>query len=77
MARLKKVEEYERELNQLRVQDAEEYNVIKIKLEHDVQVWGKEWTRSSRPEKWREGWRLGGGVRLGQGFPRAVPDSVG
>lgn len=39
MARLKKVEEYERELNQLRVQDAEEYNIIKIKLEHDVQVW--------------------------------------
>ncbi|XP_053240014.1 dynein regulatory complex protein 1 [Podarcis raffonei] len=38
MARLKKVEEYERELNQLRVQDAEEYNVIKIKLEHDVQI---------------------------------------
>lgn len=38
-ARLKKVEEYEWELNQLRVQDAEEYNVIKIKLEHDVQVW--------------------------------------
>ncbi|XP_061482495.1 dynein regulatory complex protein 1 [Rhineura floridana] len=38
MARLKKVEEYERELNQLRVQDAEEYNVIKIKLERDVQI---------------------------------------
>nr|XP_060610744.1 dynein regulatory complex protein 1 isoform X1 [Anolis sagrei ordinatus]XP_060610745.1 dynein regulatory complex protein 1 isoform X2 [Anolis sagrei ordinatus] len=38
MARLKKVEEYQRELNQLRVQDAEEYNVIKIKLEHDVQI---------------------------------------
>lgn len=38
MARLKKVEDYERELNQLRVQDAEEYNVIKIKLEYDVQV---------------------------------------
>ncbi|XP_054843506.1 dynein regulatory complex protein 1 [Eublepharis macularius] len=38
IARFKKVEEYERELHQLRVQDAEEYNVIKIKLEHDVQV---------------------------------------
>ncbi|XP_048373202.1 dynein regulatory complex protein 1 [Sphaerodactylus townsendi] len=38
IARLKKVEEYEWELNQLRVQDAEEYNVIKIKLEHDVQI---------------------------------------
>ncbi|XP_042321287.1 dynein regulatory complex protein 1 [Sceloporus undulatus] len=38
MARLRKVEEYERELNQLRVQDAEEYNVIKIKLEHDVEI---------------------------------------
>uniref|UniRef100_A0A8D2IZE3 Dynein regulatory complex protein 1 n=1 Tax=Varanus komodoensis TaxID=61221 RepID=A0A8D2IZE3_VARKO len=38
MARLKKVEEYERELNQLRVQDAEEHSVIKIKLERDVQI---------------------------------------
>ncbi|XP_062825309.1 dynein regulatory complex protein 1 [Anolis carolinensis] len=38
MARLRKVEEYQRELNQLRVQDAEEYNVLKIKLEHDVQI---------------------------------------
>ncbi|XP_060106564.1 dynein regulatory complex protein 1 [Heteronotia binoei] len=37
-ARLKKVEEYEWELNRLRIQDAEEYNVIKIKLEHDVQI---------------------------------------
>ncbi|KAL8184972.1 UNVERIFIED_CONTAM: hypothetical protein K2H54_033734 [Gekko kuhli] len=37
-ARLKKVEEYEWELNRLRVQDAEDYNVIKIKLEHDVQI---------------------------------------
>uniref|UniRef100_A0A8D0C3A6 Dynein regulatory complex protein 1 n=1 Tax=Salvator merianae TaxID=96440 RepID=A0A8D0C3A6_SALMN len=38
MARLKKVEEYERELKQLRIQDAEEYNVAKIKLERDVEV---------------------------------------
>ncbi|XP_053314603.1 dynein regulatory complex protein 1 [Spea bombifrons] len=36
--RMKKVEEYERQLNQLRVQDGEEYNVIKIKLETDVQI---------------------------------------
>ncbi|KAM9316350.1 dynein regulatory complex protein 1 [Gastrophryne carolinensis] len=36
--RMKKVEEYERQLNQLRVQDGEEYNMIKIKLETDVQI---------------------------------------
>ncbi|XP_072263364.1 dynein regulatory complex protein 1 [Pyxicephalus adspersus] len=36
--RMKKVEEYEKQLNQLRVQDGEEYNMIKIKLETDVQI---------------------------------------
>ncbi|XP_068136038.1 dynein regulatory complex protein 1 [Hyperolius riggenbachi] len=38
MNRMKKVEEYEQQLNQLRVQDGEEYNMIKIKLETDVQI---------------------------------------
>ncbi|XP_063296850.1 dynein regulatory complex protein 1 isoform X1 [Pelobates fuscus] len=38
MNRMKKVEEYENQLNQLRVQDGEEYNLIKIKLENDVQL---------------------------------------
>ncbi|CAI9620753.1 unnamed protein product, partial [Staurois parvus] len=36
--RMKKVEEYEKQLNHLRVQDGEEYNIIKIKLETDVQI---------------------------------------
>ncbi|OCT81545.1 hypothetical protein XELAEV_18028367mg [Xenopus laevis] len=38
MSRMKKVEEYENQLKQLRVQDGEEYNMIKIKLETDVQI---------------------------------------
>ncbi|XP_073418088.1 dynein regulatory complex protein 1 [Dendrobates tinctorius] len=38
MNRMKKVEEYEQQLNRLRVQDGEEYNMIKIKLETDVQI---------------------------------------
>ncbi|KAE8605646.1 hypothetical protein XENTR_v10015260 [Xenopus tropicalis] len=38
MSRMRKVEEYEQQLKQLRVQDGEEYNMIKIKLEADVQV---------------------------------------
>ena len=37
-ARLKRVEEYEQQLQHLRVQDAEEYNMVKIRLETDVQV---------------------------------------
>ncbi|XP_048793311.1 dynein regulatory complex protein 1 isoform X2 [Lagopus muta] len=36
-ARVKKVEEFEKQLNQLRVQDEEEYNSMKIHLESDVQ----------------------------------------
>ncbi|XP_074845160.1 dynein regulatory complex protein 1 isoform X2 [Carettochelys insculpta] len=36
--RMEKVEEYEKQLNQLRVQDAEEYAAIKIQLENDVQI---------------------------------------
>ncbi|XP_056418965.1 dynein regulatory complex protein 1 [Hyla sarda] len=38
MNRMRRVEEYEQQLNQLRVQDGEEYNIIKIKLETDVQI---------------------------------------
>ena len=37
--RLKHVESFEEQLKTLRVQDAEEYNMVKIKLETDVQVW--------------------------------------
>ncbi|KFW95741.1 Dynein regulatory complex protein 1, partial [Phalacrocorax carbo] len=36
-ARMRKVEEYEKQLNQLRVEDEEEYNSMKIQLENDVQ----------------------------------------
>ncbi|XP_006835358.1 PREDICTED: dynein regulatory complex protein 1 [Chrysochloris asiatica] len=35
---IKKVEEYEKQLNQQRIWDCEEYSMIKIKLEQDVQV---------------------------------------
>ncbi|RDD44726.1 Dynein regulatory complex protein 1 [Trichoplax sp. H2] len=37
-AREKRVEDYEQQLQHLRVEDAEEYNMVKIKLETDVQV---------------------------------------
>ena len=37
-SRRKRVEDYENQLQTLRVQDAEEYNMVKIKLETDVQV---------------------------------------
>lgn len=36
--REQRVEEHERQLDQLRTQDAEEYNMVKIKLETDVQI---------------------------------------
>ncbi|XP_041480770.1 dynein regulatory complex protein 1-like [Lytechinus variegatus] len=36
--REKRVEEYEQQIQHLRIQDAEEYNMVKIKLETDVQV---------------------------------------
>lgn len=39
MNRIKKVEDYEKQLNKQRIWDCEEYNTIKIKLEQDVQVW--------------------------------------
>lgn len=37
-SRRKRVEDHENQLQTLRVQDAEEYNMVKIKLETDVQV---------------------------------------
>merc|ERR1711976_166353 len=37
-SREKRVEDYEEQLQHLRVQDAEEYNQVKIKLETDVQI---------------------------------------
>nr|XP_010350647.1 dynein regulatory complex protein 1 isoform X2 [Saimiri boliviensis boliviensis] len=36
--RIKKVEDYEKQLNKQRIWDCEEYNMIKIKLEQDVQI---------------------------------------
>uniref|UniRef100_A0A8C0ME43 Dynein regulatory complex protein 1 n=1 Tax=Canis lupus familiaris TaxID=9615 RepID=A0A8C0ME43_CANLF len=38
MNRIKKVEDYEKQLNKQRIWDWEEYNMIKIKLEQDVQI---------------------------------------
>ncbi|XP_019590949.2 dynein regulatory complex protein 1 isoform X4 [Rhinolophus sinicus] len=38
MNRIKKVEDYEKQLNKQRIWDCEEYSLIKIKLEQDVQV---------------------------------------
>ncbi|XP_008593179.1 PREDICTED: dynein regulatory complex protein 1-like, partial [Galeopterus variegatus] len=36
--RIKKADEYEKQLNKQRIWDCEEYNMIKIKLEQDVQI---------------------------------------
>ncbi|XP_058407608.1 dynein regulatory complex protein 1 [Diceros bicornis minor] len=38
MNRIRKVEDYEKQLNKQRILDCEEYNMIKIKLEQDVQI---------------------------------------
>uniref|UniRef100_A0A7M4E497 Dynein regulatory complex protein 1 n=1 Tax=Crocodylus porosus TaxID=8502 RepID=A0A7M4E497_CROPO len=38
ISRMKKVEEYEKQLNQLRGQDAREFSALKIQLENDVQI---------------------------------------
>ncbi|XP_066864042.1 dynein regulatory complex protein 1 [Kogia breviceps] len=38
MNRLQKVEDHEKQLNKQRIWDCEEYNMIKIKLEQDVQI---------------------------------------
>ena len=40
LAREASVEDYEQQLQHLRVHDAEEYNIVKIRLETDVQVGG-------------------------------------
>jgi len=37
-AREQRVDEYEQQLQEMRIQDAEEYNQVKIKLETDVEV---------------------------------------
>lgn len=37
-ARAKRVDDFDQQLQHLRVQDAEEYNMVKIRLETDVQV---------------------------------------
>ena len=37
-SRQRRVDDFENQLQNLRVQDAEEYNMVKIKLETDVQV---------------------------------------
>ena len=42
-SRERRVDEYEQQLQHLRIQDAEEYNQCKIKLETDVQV-GQNYT---------------------------------
>lgn len=39
---MKKVEEHEKQLNQLRGQDAREFSALKIQLENDVQVWRED-----------------------------------
>ena len=38
LARARRVDDFEQQLQHLRVQDAEEYNMVKIRLETDVQV---------------------------------------
>ena len=38
LARSRRVDDFEQQLQHLRVQDAEEYNMVKIRLETDVQV---------------------------------------
>ncbi|GFR65867.1 dynein regulatory complex protein 1-like [Elysia marginata] len=38
LARARRVEDFEQQLQHLRVQDAEEYNMVKIRLETDVQI---------------------------------------
>lgn len=66
-SRRKRVEDHENQLQTLRVQDAEEYNMVKIKLETDVQVgcliiWitleNKEYTTGKLKESWNLGLAL-------------------
>ncbi|XP_073868250.1 dynein regulatory complex protein 1 isoform X5 [Macaca fascicularis] len=51
--RMKKVEDYEKQLNRQRIWDCEEYNTIKIKLEQDVQV---QQLVLTRVPGWRSTW---------------------
>ncbi|EPY77409.1 hypothetical protein CB1_001264004 [Camelus ferus] len=51
MNRIKRVEDYEKQLNKQRIRDCEEYNSIKIKLEQDVQV------RLVPLPEWLGGWQ--------------------
>ena len=44
-AREKRVDDYEQQLQHLRLQDSEEYNQVKIKLETDVQVSTREYQK--------------------------------
>lgn len=50
-SRRKRVEDHENQLQTLRVQDAEEYNMVKIKLETDVQV-GFVFLPCKSPSQW-------------------------
>lgn len=50
---MKKVEDYEKQLNRQRIWDCEEYNTIKIKLEQDVQV---QQLVLTRVPGWRSRW---------------------
>lgn len=43
-----RVDRFEKDLQDLRVKDAEEYNQLKIKLETDVQVSGRSYNPSGR-----------------------------
>ena len=53
---LRRVEDYENQLHQLRVQDSEEYNATKIRLENEVQVCAQRKRRlSSLPSYQRLG----------------------
>lgn len=51
---MKKVEDYEKQLNRQRIWDCEEYNMIKIKLEQDVQV---QQLVLTRVPGWQSRWR--------------------
>lgn len=65
--RMKRVEDYEQQLNKQRIFDCEEYNTIKIKLEQDVQV------RGCRPAGWWAGGeRLWAAVHEFQPFTKFV-----
>ena len=73
-SRRKRVEDHENQLQTLRVQDAEEYNMVKIKLETDVQVGCLAiWITLENKEllyttgKLKESWILGLALRVSVG----------